>query len=77
MKERCKEILARAYLYLDGEGLSDPERLEIEAHLEECAPCLERYGFEREVTFLLTRLRHLDRCPDALRMRVTRLLEQP
>ncbi len=47
MKEHCREILARAYLFLDGEGLSAEERVEIEVHLEECAPCLERYDLQR------------------------------
>ena len=41
MKERCKETLQRVYLFLDGEMLSESERLEIEVHLEECPPCFE------------------------------------
>ena len=77
MSERCKEILERTYLFLDGEGLSLEERIEIEAHLEECGPCLEAYGVEREVvTVLIARLRGNIQCPDRLKQRISVLLEE-
>ncbi|MFN2388524.1 MAG: mycothiol system anti-sigma-R factor [Actinomycetota bacterium] len=76
MKERCTEVLERAYLFLDGEGLSEDERVEIETHLEECAPCLERYGLEREVTHLLARLKSSSPCPDRVKSRILSLLEE-
>lgn len=75
MKERCRETLQRAYLFLDGELLSEHERIEISSHLEECAPCYERYGVEREVSMLIARLRGSTRCPDELRTRVRALIE--
>ena len=76
MKPHCKETLARAYLFLDGEILSEHERHEIALHLEECAPCLERVGLDREVTYAVARLRHHSRCPEDLKLRITSLLEQ-
>ena len=76
MKERCREVLERAYLFLDGEILSETERIEIERHLEDCAPCLERYGFERETVVVLARLRGKTPCPDALRTRISQLLDE-
>ena len=77
MKETCKAVLERAYLYLDGEILSEAERVEIQGHLEECAPCLERVGIEREViTVLVARLKGQCRCPEGLRSRVQQLLDQ-
>lgn len=76
MKERCKEVLERAYLFLDGEMLSEQERIEIEVHLEECGPCLEQYGLEKEMVFALTRLRGKTHCPDSLRTRIYNLLDQ-
>jgi mycothiol system anti-sigma-R factor len=77
MSERCKEVLERAYLFLDGEGLTPAERIEVEAHLEECGPCLEAYGVEREVvTVLIARLRGHDHCPDPLKARILSLLEE-
>ena len=75
MKERCREILERAYLFLDGEGLSQAERVEIETHLEECGPCFERYGVEGEVRALVSRLRGAQTCPEALKTRITSLLQ--
>ncbi|HJR44990.1 MAG TPA: mycothiol system anti-sigma-R factor [Actinomycetota bacterium] len=75
MKEVCREYLARAYLYLDGEVLSETERTEIRVHLEECSPCLERYGLERELVTVIARLRTTTRCPDALKNRIASLLE--
>lgn len=76
MKERCREVLARAYLYIDGE-LPEAERLQMEAHLQDCAPCYERLGLEEEVARLIARLRGNCRCPDSLRTRILALLLEP
>ena len=77
MKHHCKEVLERAYLYLDGEGLTEVQRIEIETHLDDCGPCLESYGVEREiVTVIIARLRGAQRCPDALKERISAALEQ-
>ncbi len=75
MKERCRETLERLYLFLDGEVLSEAERIEIRAHLEACAPCYERYGVDEGVTRLVARLRHHQRCPESLRVRIQSLIE--
>ena len=76
MKEYCRKTLQQAYLFLDGEILSETERTEISIHLEECAPCYERYGVEEQVKALLTRLRGNCRCPDELREKITRLIDE-
>lgn len=76
MKEHCREILARAYLFLDGEGLSQTERIEIEAHLEECAPCLERFDLQTEVRSIVYRIGGSTPCPEGLKNRISNLLEQ-
>lgn len=70
MKERCRETLERVYLFLDREGLGEAERQAIEVHLEECRPCFERVGLERELTLLVARLRHSHPCPDELKSRI-------
>ncbi|MEA2476389.1 MAG: hypothetical protein QOC87_588 [Actinomycetota bacterium] len=75
MKYHCRETLARAYLYLDGELLSEHERHEIWVHLEECKPCFDRVGLDQEVTEIVARLKGTHRCPDALRSRVSELLK--
>lgn len=76
MKDLCREYLARAYLFLDGEILSQSERTEIQVHLEECGPCLERYGLEQDLVVLMARLRGASPCPDGLKQRIASLLEQ-
>lgn len=76
MKDLCRETLARAYLFLDGEVLSETERTEIRVHLEECSPCLERYGLEKDLVSLIARLRTATTCPDGLKTRIANLLEQ-
>jgi mycothiol system anti-sigma-R factor len=76
MKEVCRETLERAYLFLDGEILSVTERHQIQVHLEECQPCLERYGLQTEVSVLVARLKGADRCPDGLKKRISELLDR-
>jgi mycothiol system anti-sigma-R factor len=76
MKERCRETLERAYLFLDGELLSVTERHEIRQHLEDCAPCFERVGLEGEVHRIVARLRGSQQCPDSLRTKINSLLDQ-
>ncbi len=71
----CKEYLQRAYLFLDGEVLSETERADIQIHLEECTPCLDRYGLEQDLISLIGRLRTATPCPDALKMRLGSLLD--
>ncbi len=44
----CREALHRIYHFLDGELTAD-RRVEIEAHLNGCSPCLSMFGFEAEL----------------------------
>jgi mycothiol system anti-sigma-R factor len=76
MKERCRETLERAYLFLDGELLSVTERHEIRQHLEDCAPCLERVGLEDELHKIVSRLKGSQQCPDSLRVKIHSLLDE-
>ncbi len=75
MKEHCREILARAYLFLDGEGMTEEERMEIELHLEECAPCLDSFDLQRDVRALITRIGGSTPCPEALRTKIHHLID--
>lgn len=75
MKPICRETLERAYLFLDGEGLSDEDREQIERHLEDCGPCYERYGLEREVHKVVARLKGADPCPARLKNKIANLLQ--
>ena len=76
MKEHCREILARAYLFLDGEGLTVAERIEIEAHLEECAPCLDSVDLQIDVRSHILRIGGSTPCPEAVRTKIIQLIDQ-
>jgi mycothiol system anti-sigma-R factor len=76
VKEECRDVLQRTYLFLDGELLSVSERHEIEGHLEACGPCLERYGLEKEFHALLAKVKTAEVCPERLRHKILALLEQ-
>ncbi len=71
----CREVLERAYLYLDKE-LSDAERQEIQQHLDDCSSCFERLGLEEEVHALVGRLKGTPTCPDRLKTQILTLLDQ-
>jgi mycothiol system anti-sigma-R factor len=75
MKDECKKAIAQAYLFLDGEGLSEAERDDIQKHLHECAPCYERVGLDQEVTALISRLKGTTRCPKELKAKISALLD--
>ncbi len=72
----CREVLERAYLYLDREVLSETERHEIQQHLDECSPCFERLGVEKEVHLLVGRLKGSPTCPERLKTQIVALLDQ-
>jgi mycothiol system anti-sigma-R factor len=76
MKKHCRETLERAYLFLDGEVLTESERSDIQLHLEGCSPCYQRYGLDREITLVVARLQGRARCPRELRLRIMGLLEE-
>lgn len=76
MKERCRETLEKAYLFLDGELLSEAERHEMKRHLEDCGPCYERVGVDGEVSAIVARLRGCQPCPAELRARIAGLLDE-
>ena len=68
----CNETIERLYHFLDGE-LTEERRLEIQRHLDECAPCVDAYGFESELRQVIAN-RCRDHVPDALLERVRHVL---
>ena len=65
----CGEVIAEVFLYLDGE--MTPARTErIRHHLDECSPCLRKYGVEQEVRALVARCCGGDVAPEQLRAKV-------
>ena len=65
----CGEVLAEVFLYLDGE-MTGPRTERIRHHLDECSPCLRKYGVEQEVRALIARKCGGDVAPQQLRARV-------
>ena len=70
----CDEVLEKVYLYLDGEAESHDEE-HVRLHLDECAPCLRKYGLEQAVKALVARS-CAEQAPTELKQRVmTRIQE--
>jgi mycothiol system anti-sigma-R factor len=70
----CGQTVERLYQFIDGE-LTDERRKQIERHLDECSPCLQAVGFERELRIVISN-RCKDRVPDELRERIKAALEK-
>ncbi len=71
----CNEVLADVYLYLDDESDVDA-RSRIRLHLDDCAPCLRRFGLEQDVKSLVARSCGGDRAPINLKDRIRGRLTQ-
>ena len=65
----CSEVLAEVFIFLDSE-CDEPRRQLIAEHLEECGPCLQQFGIERQIKELVGRKCGGDRAPDGLKQRV-------
>ncbi|UQA93199.1 mycothiol system anti-sigma-R factor [Streptomyces halobius] len=65
----CSEVLDHLYEYLDRE-MPAGECAEFQVHLEECSPCLEKYGLEQAVKKLVKRCCGHDDVPSDLRSKV-------
>jgi anti-sigma factor (TIGR02949 family) len=65
----CSEVLDHLYEYLDRE-MPAGECQEFQGHLDECSPCLEKYGLEQAVKKLVKRCCGHDDVPTDLRSKV-------
>ncbi len=70
--EDCSETLRELYQYIDGE-LTDSDRQHIQAHLDDCSPCLAAFDFEAELR-LVVRHRCIEQVPESLRERIARAI---
>jgi mycothiol system anti-sigma-R factor len=50
----CSEVLERVFAFIDNE-LPTADFSEIQHHLDECGPCLQKYDLERTVKSLIRR----------------------
>ncbi|MEV1008155.1 mycothiol system anti-sigma-R factor [Streptomyces sp. NPDC049881] len=65
----CSEVLGRLYEYLDDE-MPDGDCAKFREHIDECSPCLEKYGLEQSVKKLVKRCCGQDEVPADLRAKV-------
>lgn len=70
----CGEILDHLYEYLDSE-MPDGDRAKFQLHMDECSPCLEKYGLEQAVKKLVKRCCGQDEVPTDLRAKVMERIE--
>ena len=64
----CSEILERVFFFIDNE-LEEADCSQIEQHLDECGPCLQKYDLERTVKALVARSCS-EHAPETLREKV-------
>jgi mycothiol system anti-sigma-R factor len=62
----CSEALLRVYEFLDGE-LAAADCAKIQAHLDECGPCLTQYNLDTTLKALIKRSCGAEHAPDTLR----------
>ncbi|WP_399086084.1 mycothiol system anti-sigma-R factor [Streptomyces sp. BBFR2] len=65
----CSEVLDHLYEYLDRE-MPEGECEKFQVHIDECSPCLEKYGLEQAVKKLVKRCCGHDDVPSDLRSKV-------
>ncbi len=68
-KSECRSVLDRLYEYIDDE-MADDDCATIQAHLDDCAPCLAEYGLEQAVKSLVHRSCGCDTAHDQLRLKI-------
>jgi mycothiol system anti-sigma-R factor len=73
-RESCADFLDRIVYLLDNE-LDATEVAVVKVHLDECAPCFERYDVQRTIKMIVARS-CTETAPDALRDRVKVRLQQ-
>jgi mycothiol system anti-sigma-R factor len=73
-KQECADFLERIVYLLDNE-LDATEVAIVKVHLDECAPCFERYDVQRTIKMIVARS-CTESAPDALRERVRVRLQQ-
>ncbi len=70
----CSEILERVFFFIDNE-LEQADCAQIQHHLDECGPCLEKYDLERTVKSLVARSCS-EHAPESLRDKVLLRIQQ-
>ncbi|WP_446664620.1 mycothiol system anti-sigma-R factor [Flexivirga sp. B27] len=69
MGDECGDYLSQIYELIDGE-LDDAGRARLQAHLDECPPCLDEYELDRILKALVQRSCACEHAPDTLRTQI-------
>jgi mycothiol system anti-sigma-R factor len=72
----CMETLREIESFLDGE-LDVSVQRQIEVHLSDCNPCMQRAEFRRHVKVMIRSKCTGDTVPSALEQRIRSLLDEP
>jgi mycothiol system anti-sigma-R factor len=70
----CTEVLERVFFFIDNE-LPTADFAQIQHHLDDCGPCLQKYDLERTVKLLVQRS-CAERAPQGLRDKVLLRIRQ-
>lgn len=60
----CKKLMDDLHLYIDGEELSEQKRREFKKHIDQCAPCFEKYDVEKSLLEAIRTKMDKKCCPD-------------
>jgi mycothiol system anti-sigma-R factor len=71
----CTTVLDVVYTFLDDEA-DETTCAMVRQHLEECAPCLRKFGLERSLKELVARSCGCDPVPEGLRAKVVTRIQQ-
>ena len=66
---RCREVLERAFEYLDGE-MAELDCAQLQAHLEECASCLAQLAEDEQLKQAIREGCPCEPAPQALRAKI-------
>ena len=64
----CQEALDTLYRFIDGE-LTEQRRRQIQDHLDDCPPCLDKFDFEAVLKVVIAQ-RCRETVPESLRLRI-------
>lgn len=71
----CAQALARVSLFLDHE-MDEADCVQVQRHLDDCAPCLQKYDLEGLVKVLVARSCACEHAPEQLREKVLLRIRQ-
>ena len=73
-RDECADYLERIVFLLDNE-LDEADCSQVRVHLDECAPCLEKYDLQRTVKTIVARS-CAERAPEGLSERIRLRIQQ-